>query len=237
MFRTNVTAFLGHFGSGKTEIAINGALALAARGEAVTLADLDVVKPYFRSRSARHILREAGVGLIVPEGEHVFADLPIIVPQVRDAVRRHHQKLILDVGGDATGARVLGSISDVLPEEDSEVLAVLNFLRPSTPDVEGAVAMIRAIEATARTRVTGLVSNTHLLEETTAEIVVSGAEKAVETGRMLDLPVVAAAMYRELAEALDGDLPCPSFVLKRIVKPPFEVQPKGRTTGPLFVLN
>jgi hypothetical protein len=237
MFETNVTALLGHFGSGKTELAINGALAAAGRGETVTLADLDVVKPYFRSRSARHILKEAGVGLIAPEGEHVFADLPIIVPQVRDAIRRHHRKVILDIGGDATGARVLGSLSDVLPRADCDVLAVLNFLRPSTPDVAGAVAMIRAIEATARTRITGLVSNTHLLEETTAEIVADGAAKAVETGRELELPVVGAAMFRELADELEGAMPCPILRLERIVKPPFDLQPKARTTGPLFVLN
>jgi len=237
MFRTNVTALLGHFGSGKTEIALNGALSLAGRGEDVTLADLDVVKPYFRSRSARHILEQAGVALIAPEGEHIFADLPIIVPQVRDAVRRHHRKIILDIGGDATGARVLGSLADVLPEEDCSILAVVNFSRPGTPDPDAAAMMIRSIEATARTRVTGLLSNTHLLDETTAEIVAEGAHLAVETGELLELPVVGAAMYSELADELDGRLPCPCLRLERIVKPPFDLQPKARTTGPLFVVN
>ncbi len=230
-----MTVLVGHFGSGKTEIAINGALDLARRGEKVILADLDVVKPYFRSRSARHILADAGVELIAPEGEHVHADLPIIVPQVRDALRTPRRKIILDIGGDGTGARVLGSLGDVLPSEGIEILVVLNFSRPSTPDPEGAVAMVREIEGVAGVRATGLVSNTHMMDETTVETITSGAEMAMETGRRLDLPVVAAAVQDTLS--INGDLPCPEFVLHRIVRPPFEALQHTRTTGPLFVLN
>jgi hypothetical protein len=237
LFSRPLTVLVGHFGSGKTEIALNGALDLAAGGEAVTLADLDVVKPYFRSRSARHILAEAGIRLIAPEGENVYADLPIIVPQVRDILRQPRGKTILDVGGDGSGARVLGSLTDVLPTTNIEILVVLNFSRPSTPDVTGAVAMVHEIEALARVTVTGLVSNTHLMDETTREIITDGAQLAVETGLALNLPVVAAAVHEEMAASVNGELPCPAFILKRIVKPPFEVQPQRRTMGPLFVLN
>lgn len=237
MFSRQVTVLVGHFGSGKTEIALNGALHLAADGLSVTLADLDIVKPYFRSRSARHILSEAGVHLIAPEGENIHADLPIIVPQVRDILRRPRGKTILDVGGDGTGARVLGSLTDVLPTTGIQILVVLNFSRPSTPDVEGAVAMVHEIESIARIEVTGLVSNTHMMEETTPEIALKGAHLAVETGQALDLPVVAAAIHEDDATSVNGQLPCPAFVLKRIVKPPFEVQPQQKTVGPLFVLN
>ena len=237
MFSRQVTVLVGHYGSGKTEIALNGALDLAADGVAVTLADLDVVKPYFRSRSARHILAEAGVRLIAPEGENVYADLPIIVPQVRDILRRPRGKVIVDVGGDGSGARVLGSLTDVLPTTDIEILVVLNFSRPSTPDVAGAMAMVHEIEAVARVRVTGLISNTHLMEETTPESISEGARLAMETGIASGLPVVAAAIHEDMVASVNGDLPCPAFILKRIVKPPFEVQPQRKTVGPLFVLN
>jgi len=143
MYQRRVTIFVGNFGSGKTEIALNGALELAAAGSRVTLADLDVVKPYFRSRSARAILSDAGVGLLAPTGANVHADLPIIVPQIRSCLRDDHGRLILDVGGDDLGARVLGSLSDVIPFDDTDCLLVLNFRRPSTPDPERAVAMVR----------------------------------------------------------------------------------------------
>ena len=97
MYRKRVTVFVGHFGSGKTEIALNGALEVAASGAQVTLADLDVVKPYFRSRSARAILADAGIELLAPTGANVHADLPIIVPQIRshlrDPDRRHRMSL------------------------------------------------------------------------------------------------------------------------------------------------
>ena len=87
LYRKRVTLLVGHFGSGKTEIALNGALELAAAGMRVTLADLDVVKPYFRSRSARAILSDAGIELLAPTGANVHADLPIIVPQIRSHLR------------------------------------------------------------------------------------------------------------------------------------------------------
>ena len=87
MYQKRVTVLVGHFGSGKTEIALNGALDLAAAGLRVTLADLDVVKPYFRSRSARAILSDAGIELVAPTGANVHADLPIIVPQIRSHLR------------------------------------------------------------------------------------------------------------------------------------------------------
>lgn len=237
MDQRQVTVVLGHFGSGKTELALNRALDLAAAGEAVTLADLDVVKPYFRSRSARHLLADAGVSLLAPTGENVFADLPIIVPQVRSALRDPAHRLLLDIGGDDTGARVLGSLADVLPEADTDVLLVLNFRRPSTPDAERAVAMVRAIERVARVAVTGLVSNTHLMDETTAETVLEGAGMAREVAAATGVPLVGIAVTEPLVAAVDAAGPeCPVIRLRRIVRPPFE-QPARKTTGPLFVVT
>lgn len=235
MFSSPVTILVGHFGSGKTEIALNGVLDLAARGLDVTLADMDIVKPYFRSRAAREMLAEAGVDLLAPTGENIFADLPIIVPQIRTLVQSTNRRAVLDVGGDGTGARVLGSLIDVIPDSGVDVLLVLNFSRPSTPDVEHAVRMVHEIEATSQQRVTGLISNTHLMQETTLDVVRDGAEKALETARRLNLPVVAAAVHEDIAAALDGTLPCPVFILRRLVTP-FEL-PERRATGPLFVVN
>lgn len=237
VFQSQVTVLVGHFGSGKTEIALNGAIDLADGGTEVTLVDLDIAKPYFRSRAARSLLEEHQIRLIAPEGELIYSDLPIIVPQVRDALRRHQMKTILDVGGDGTGARVLGSLSDVIPVELSSVYVVLNFSRPSTPDPDGAIAMLREIEAVSRLRVSGLISNTHMMDETTPEIIFEGAEMAMETARRLGIPVVAAVVNEQSAELINGKLPCPAFELRRIVKPPFEMEIRRRTVGPLFLVN
>ena len=238
MFEQRVTLFVGHFGSGKTEIALNGALDLASRGEAVTLADLDVVKPYFRSRSARRLLSDAGIKLLAPDGANVHADLPIIVPQIRDALRSDGRKVIVDVGGDDTGARVLGSLSDVMTEGECDCLVVLNFRRPFTRNVAEAVTMVRAIEAVSRVGVTGLVSNTHLMTETTAEVILEGYRQAVETSESLGVPLRAVTVQEEFRDSLQGtQLVCPLVLLRRIVKPPFEQTTTQRTTGPLFVVN
>jgi len=233
-----VTFFVGHFGSGKTEIALNVAFRLARRGVPVTLADLDIVKPYFRSRAARSMLAEAGVELLAPSGENIHADLPIIVPQIRSALRESQRRLILDVGGDDSGARVLGSLADVIPVAETDCLVVLNFRRPSTPDPDGAVAMVQDIEATAQLRVTGLISNTHLMNETTLDVVLDGHRMAQETGRRLDLPIRAVTMTQKIFENVDiTAFECPLEVLDRVVMPPHAQQLERRTTGPLFVVN
>ena len=238
MYERRITVLVGSFGSGKTEIALNGALALAAAGGPVTLADLDVVKPYFRSRAARAILDEAGIRLLAPAGEVTHADLPIVVPQVRAALRDPSCRVVVDAGGDDVGARVLGSLSDVLPVADAHVLVVLNFRRPSTPDAEKAAAMVRKIEAAARVKVTGLVSNTHLMRETTPRVVLEGHQLAVEAAEDLSIPVIAVTATSDVAADLAGEeLGCPLVVLQRIVLPPFEQPPQTRTMGPLFVVN
>jgi len=238
MYQRRVTVFVGHFGSGKTEIALNGALDLAAAGSRVIVADLDVVKPYFRSRSARAILADAGIDLLAPTGANIHADLPIIVPQIRSHLRDDHSRLIMDVGGDDVGARVLGSLSDVIPFDDTDCLLVLNFRRPSTPDPERAVAMVREIEAVGRVPVSGLISNTHLMDETTPELVLDGYRQALETARLAEVPLVAVTVSEDLAAAMaEEDLECPVVPLRRIVVPHFAQSPELRTTGPLFVVN
>jgi len=236
VFTRRVTVFVGSFGSGKTEFAVNTALSMAARGEPVALGDLDFVKPYFRTRSAREPLERAGVRLVVPCGEHVHADLPILLPEIRSLLADGVTRLLLDAGGDDTGARVLGALADVLRPAETDVLFVLNFRRPfiSTPDE--AVRMVRAVETASRLRIGGIVSNTHLMGETTPEIVLEGLALARETARCLDVPVVAAVVEESLAPRLDGRAGCPVATVRRVIRPPFEQPPRPRETGPVFVL-
>lgn len=238
MFERRITVLVGHFGSGKTEVAVNGALGLARGGDDVALVDLDVVKPYFRSRSAREWMEREGVTLVAPTGENAYADLPIVVPQVRSLFREEGRKVIMDVGGDNSGARVLGSLADVFPGTYTDLWLVLNFRRPFTETVDGAVAMAREIETAARQPLTGIVSNTHLLDETTPAIVEEGLQLARETAKRLEVPVRAVTVDEDLVPRLhDMDPACPVVPLKRIMRPPFEGSRETRNTGPLFVLN
>ncbi len=237
LFRRRVTILAGHFGSGKTEITINAALALAAGDIAVSVVDLDVVKPYLRSRSARNILAHAGVELVAPSGEYYSSDLPIILPEIRARLRNPSRKLLMDAGGDDTGVRAVASLTDVIPD-DSDFFLVLNFRRPFTPDVESALTMIAEIEATSRLKVTGILSNTHLMGETTPEIVREGYDMALETARRVGTRVAAVTVDSAVRPHLDPDrFECPLVVMKRIVKPPFDESRSERTVGPLFVVG
>jgi hypothetical protein len=144
----------------------------------------------------------------------------------------------MDVGGDEVGAKVLGSVSDAVPRSETECLVVLNFRRPSTPDAVAAAAMVRQIESASKVAVTGLISNTHLMRDTTPAIVVEGHRLAEEVADALDIPVVAVAATRDVADDLRGhDLGCQILVLDRVVLPPFEQPLRTRASGPLFVVN
>ncbi len=223
MFTRGMTVITGHFGSGKTEIATNGALEVARRGEQVTLVDLDVVKPYFRSRALRPELAGRGVRVVAPEGEKTPVDMPVVQPDVRGLLVKSGPKVIVDVGGDPVGALIFGSVSDAVPRDDFEHLVVLNFARPQTETIEQAVAMVRAIQSAARLPVTGLVANTHLLGETTPETVSEGLRLTAQTAKVLALPVAFVAVEERLVGAFPRDwAPCPVLPLRRLVFPPFE---------------
>ncbi|MEJ2369199.1 MAG: cobalamin biosynthesis protein CbiA [Acidobacteriota bacterium] len=238
MFDSRITILAGHFGSGKSEIAINGAIDAARAGSPVFLADLDVVKPYFRSRAARQFLEDSGVTLVAPKGENVYADLPILLPEVRGLCADSSRKLIMDVGGDDMGVRVLGALNDVIPPDETAFYLVLNFRRPFTPDVAAAVQMARQIEAPSRLRFTGLIANTHLMDETTPDVVLDGYRLALETGHELDLPVVAVTAAAPVSDSLPSEgIDCPVFVLNPMLRAPFRRGPEVRKTGPIFVLN
>jgi hypothetical protein len=221
----------GRFGCGKTEIAVNGALEVARRGERVTLVDLDLVKPYFRCRALHSIMAGGGVRVVTPDGEALTPSPPLRQAEVCGALSNNGSKVIIDAGGDPVGMLAFGRVADAIPAEDVEHLLVLNFSRPQTDTVQRAVALVRAIEAVARLRVTGLVANTHLLGDTTPETVRRGLRLTVKTAAIIGLPVAFAAVEERLVGAFPPDwAPCPVLPLRRMVFPPFEA-PADRSDG------
>ena len=229
-----VAILVGHFGSGKTEIAVNLAFGLRNRGAEVTLVDLDLVKPYFRCRLAKEDLEARGIRLVAPTGDRFYADLPILVPEARAAVRHGHgngNRLIFDVGGGNLGARALGSLSGMVDRSSAEILFVVNANRPFAEDLSSLCTMLREVEAAARLDVTGLVANTHLLEETTPEIVRAGIRAARELETATGLPIRFCAMQRRLAEAFGGPHAVaeqlPILAMERHIVAPFAARPPG----------
>ncbi len=238
MLNRRIVILAGHFGSGKSELALHLALAgRATNGRAPVLVDLDIVKPYFRSRDGKQLLEQQGVRLIAPAGENLYADLPIIVPQVRGVCSDPGQPVIMDAGGDETGSRVIGSLSDVLQDAETGMYLVVNFRRPLSATVDAVVASANRISAAARRRITGVISNTHLMDETTAEIVLEGHELAGVAARRLGVDLVALAVEDTLAHAVRArGVDVPLIAINRRIRPQFDGPKKPRTTGPLFVV-
>lgn len=226
----SVTLFLGNFGSGKTEVAVNFALYLRRQRSltAVVLADLDLVNPYFRSRESLALLTDHGIRVIVPDSRYLHADLPILMPEVRSVLMASTAYIVLDIGGDDVGARVLGSLHDALDVASSRVLMVLNANRPFTGDVAGIARIRGEIEVAARIGVTGFVSNTHLMEETTLATVMSGYETARRAGDAMEIPLEFVCVPRLLVAGVSMRIEEDILPIDRFMAPPWRSPLQGR---------
>lgn len=213
----------GAFGSGKSEIAVNLAAMLSKDSEPVAIADLDIVNPYFRSREAGDELDLLGVRTINPKGAQHNADLPIILPEIKGAIERHEGWLILDVGGDDVGARVLSSMIESFQSDDLDMFFVLNARRPGTLDVGGCLRMMEMISGAARLKFTGIIANTHLMDQTTGEIARQGLELAQEVSKAAGIPVVFVSVEPWVASELNVAKPdLPVLQLHRRLLKPWE---------------
>ena len=211
----------GHFGTGKTEFSVNLALALAAEGASVMLADLDIVNPYFRSRERRSLLEEAGVRLISSSQACSDADVPSLPAELLAILENRDIRGVLDIGGDPVGARVLARFQPKIVQEDYQLIYVLNANRPEVRTAEAAVRYLRGIEATTGLTCTGIVNNTHLCGETTEEEIRKGAALAAEVSSEINIPVLCHVAEEKFVPAL-SDLPETVFPITIKMKKPWE---------------
>ena len=218
-----IVLIVGNYGSGKTEVAVNLAIRLVEQRK-VSIADLDIVNPYFRCREARKEMEGYGIRVINPEGEFQAADLPIVLPELRGVIQSGEGTAIFDVGGDDVGARVLSSLADVFEARRYIMLQVLNAKRPFTETAAGCLKIRREIEDASRLRITGLVSNTHLMEETDASTVLEGLRLTREVGESAGLPVAFVTANENLRSVLDEEnVGCPILWIKRRMLPPWKL--------------
>ncbi len=174
-----VMVVTGHYGSGKTEFCVSLAMRLAERGygpySKLALIDLDIANPYFRSRERKALLEQKGVKVYGNAYEHeITAELPALGADIRAPLEDRDCRVIVDVGGNDTGALVLNQFLKYLGPEDALFLIVVNANRPETRDLEGATAHLEAIERKTGRRIDGVINNCHLLRETDAECVAKG---------------------------------------------------------------
>ena len=203
-----VTLILGHYGSGKTNIAVNYALTLAKERPPVALADLDIVNPYFRSKDSLADLEAAGVRLIASPFAGGNLDLPALPQEIYAVTDDRTLTAVLDVGGDDRGALALGRLTPaILAENDYECLAVINMYRPLTGTPAETLEVLREIEAAGGVPVTGLVNNSNIGRETSADDLLASLAYADEVSRISGLPVKMTSAERGLCDLLGGRIP------------------------------
>ncbi len=197
----------GHYGSGKTNIAVNLSLYLKKFRDRVALADIDIVNPYFRSRDSAAELEAAGVRLISSAFASSNVDLPALPQDVYAITDDRGMAAVIDVGGDDRGALALGRWRDAILEEDNyEMLLVINRFRPLTRDVASTLEVMQEIECAARMRFTGIINNSNLGNETTAQTVLSSVKYADEISRATGLPLKMTSVRADLLGALEGKI-------------------------------
>lgn len=194
-----VTVFMGHYGSGKTFVAVNYAVMLAKNNLPVSIYDLDIVNPYFRTVDAQKILEKEGVELVVSPFAETNVDIPAMNSKsykMLDALDRY---AVADIGGDDRGALALGRFAERIKEENNyDALWVVNKFRPETRDIEGALEIKKEIESTGKLNFTGIVNNANLGLETKEEDILEGLNFVNELSKVTGLPVKFTSVRRDL---------------------------------------
>jgi MinD-like ATPase involved in chromosome partitioning or flagellar assembly len=202
-----ITIFMGHYGSGKTFVSVNYAIALKLASKNVEIYDLDIVNPYFRTIDAKEILSKHGIHLTVSPYAQTNVDLPAMNAGSYKMIDDLSSYAVVDVGGDDRGALALGRFSSkILDENNYDVLWVVNSFRPETRDIYGALEIKREIESVCDLKFTGIVNNTNLGLETTIEHIKKGYNFCLELSKITGLPVKFSSVRQDLITEELNDL-------------------------------
>jgi len=198
-----ISVIVGHYGSGKTEFAVNYAFQLAEQGKKTALVDLDIANPYFRSRERQQQLEEKGIHVYSNTfGYDITADLPAITARIKAPLEDGTCQTVVDVGGDDLGARILIQFEKYWKIADCDLFCVVNANRPETDTVDGALSHINRIEQETKLKITGLINNTHLMKETTTEDIMKGYRLCNELSEILETPLKYNCCMEELQDML-----------------------------------
>lgn len=198
-----LTLFAGHYGSGKTNIAVNYAIHLKDSGYPVVIADLDIVNPYFRTKDSEAELKEKGIELLCSPYAGSNLDIPSLPQEMYRAVQDRNTYAVMDIGGDDAGAVALGRFAPFIKEENNyEMIFVVNFFRPLTRTADEAFEIMREVEAASHLKFTAIANNSNLGEDTTAEDILSTVAETEKLSEMSGLPIKMTTVKKDLVIAL-----------------------------------
>lgn len=201
-----ITLFAGHYGSGKTSIAVSYAKLVKGAGFNTSIVDLDIVNPYFRTKDSEKELREAGIDIIASEYANTNLDAPALPKEIYSVINDKNLHLVIDVGGDDRGAVALGRYAeDITSDKDYEMLFVANCFRPLTKTAEDALEVMREIEVASKMKFTGIVNNSNIGKLTTGEDVKGSLDFINKLSEISGIPVVMTTATKEVFEEIkDG---------------------------------
>ena len=202
MFDKRIVIITGHYGSGKTEFAVNYALKLKEQFKHVSIADLDIVNPYFRSREKKIMFEENGINVVDSSIKNATLELPALPAEIIGILQNENMRSVLDVGGDPVGARVLKRFSEQIKCKEYDLFFVINGNRPETRTMEDVIKYLRAIENSSGLKVTGLINNTHMLKSTTVDDIEFGHALTKEVSWETDIPIRYEAVIKNVADKI-----------------------------------
>lgn len=208
MTNKRITLLAGHYGSGKTNIALNLAYSLKETNEKVAIADIDIVNPYFRTKDSEKELEQKGIRLICSEYASSNIDIPALPQDIYSITDDRSWKAVIDIGGDDRGALALGRYAKkIIEENDYEMAFVINCYRPLTPTPQDALEVLKEIEFAGKIPFTSIINNSNIGEETTAEDVLASLDFAKEVSTLCGLPIKFTSVDKRLITELSGKIP------------------------------
>ena len=211
-----ITVICGHYGCGKTNLALNLALTAVETGKKVTVVDMDIVNPYFRSSEYRELLEKRGIRLIAPVFAGTTLDTPTLPPEIASIFEEDRGTVLIDAGGDDAGVTALGGLHERLEAAGYDMLYVINRYRVLSQTPEEAAKLLEEIESASRLKACGIVNNSHLGVETTLDTLLGALPFAQKTAELTGLPLVCSTAPDFAVK--NGPLPEGFWEIKRLVK-------------------
>lgn len=206
----------GGFGSGKTEISLNLAFQYAIEHK-VTLVDLDIVNPFFRTTERKKEIEGAGIKLLSPTFTSSGVEIPALPADIYSAFADKSEYVIFDVGGDDTGAIALGQYKHFFEQADNiEFLYVVNARRPFSATVDLVMEMFSQIGLIGRLKPDVLVNNTNLGNETSVDDLLEGYELVRDVSKKTGLPVKYTVGTEDILKEFEKEAENRSFDKKYI---------------------
>lgn len=222
MQNKRINIFIGHFGSGKTEVALSFLMNCFRDASNTAIVDLDIVNPFFRASDAHEVLKKLNIRLIKPIYANTNIDVPALPPDINSVLEDENINVVFDVGGDDLGARAISCYKNSIEKQDYELFFVVNTNRPLTSNKEKIKSMLQEIEATTRLKVTKLVNNTNLLSETKVHDILEGSKLVKDIANEHKIDFAFTCVTKNLKEELEQRSQDSILILDNLITLPWK---------------